>query len=154
MSFQCDLIITGTPPEVSTKAFLQSYNETSKMNHYKKKLNYIEKYFHEKLERNIAQANIQNPHLKDSFSVKIQGKYMVFSSTDRRSMVYEYGAKNVPPRRYLEPSIMDTANEMPSIILGDAIEAYNKYIKFGTGVRRMTPTPMLQKSNKYSKMLK
>ena len=154
MGFNCDLIMTGTPPEVSARAFIQSYNDTSKMSHYKKELNYIEKYFHEKLERNIAQANIQNRNLKNTFSVEIQGKYMVFSSTDPKAMVYEYGAGQVPPRRYLEPSVMDTANEMPSIMLNDAIEAYNKYTTFGTGTQISRSSSNLKKDNKYLRMLK
>lgn len=154
MSFQCDLIVTGVRPDVSAKAFIDSYSETSKMSHYKKDLNHIEKYFHEKLERNIAQAQIQNKNLKNSFSVKIQGKYMIFSSTDPKSMVYEYGTGKVPPKRYLEPSVMDTANEMPSIMLNDAIEAYNKRIRFGTGIQTQRSFSNLKKDNKYLRMLK
>ena len=154
MSFECELIITGTLPEVSAKAFISSYEETSKMSHYKKDLNYIEQYFRDKLERNIAQANIPNKKIKDSFSVTMDNNSIIFSSNDFRSLVYEYGAKNVPPRRYLEPSVIGTANEISSIILNDAIEAYNKNVNFGFGIRKIRSIPVLQKSNKYSKMLK
>lgn len=154
MPFNCELIMTGTPPEVSAKAFIDSYNETSKMNHYKGKLNHIQQYFQNKLERNIAQAKIQNTHLANSFSVSIQGNKMIFSSNDPRSAVYEYGSGSMPPKRYLQPSIMDTANEMSSIILNDAVEAYEKQTKFGSGVRIQEAPPSLLKSNKYSTMLK
>ena len=41
MTFECDLVISGTPPDVSAKAFIDSYNETAKMSHYKKKINHI-----------------------------------------------------------------------------------------------------------------
>ena len=154
MTFTCDLTVTGVLPEVSAKAFIDSYNETSKMAHYKKDLAYIEQYFFNKLERNIAQANIPNKDLKKSFSVQMINDKIIFSSNDFRSLVYEYGAKDVPPRRYLEPSVMETAAEMPSIILNDAIKMYNDRVKFGTGIRRQRSAPILQKNNKYSKMLK
>lgn len=135
MPFECELIIAGTPPEVSAKAFIDSYNETSKMSHYKSKLSHIQKYFQDKLERNMAQAKIQNTHLANSFSVTIQGNNMIFSSNNPRSAVYEYGSGRMPPKRYLQPSIMDTANEMSSMILNDAVEAYERKTRFGSGVR-------------------
>lgn len=153
MPFECALTITGTPPEVSAKAFIDSYNETSKMSHYKKRLNHIQQYFQDKLERNIAQAQIQDYRLKNSFSVQIQGKNMIFSSTSPKAALYEYGTSNVPPKRYLQPSVMDTANEMSSIILNDAIEVYENNIKFGTGLTMQKGIPNLMKPNKYSKML-
>lgn len=154
MTFTCDLTVTGVLPEVSAKAFIDSYNETSKMSHYRKDLAHIEQYFFDKLERNIAQANIPNKNLKESFSVQITNDKLMFSSNDFKSLVYEYGAKNVPPRRYLEPSVMETAAEMPSIILNDAIEIYNSKVRFGVGIKRQQSSPILQKSNKYSRMLK
>ena len=154
MPFECELVVSGTPPEVSAKAFIDSYNETSKMSHYKGKLNHIQQYFQNKLERNIAQAKIQNTHLSNSFSVTIQGNNMIFSSNDPRAAVYEYGSGSTPPKRYLQPSIIDTANEMSSIILNDAVEAYEKRVRFGSGIKiQKTPSSLL-KSSKYSKMLK
>ncbi len=153
MPFDCELIITGTTPEVSAKAFIDSYNETSKMSHYKSKLSHIQQYFQNKLERNISQAKIQNTRLAQSFSVRIQGKNMIFSSNDPRSAVYEYGSGNMPPKRYLQPSIIDTANEMSSIILNDAVEAYERKTKFGAGIQMQKAPPSLLKSSKYSKML-
>ena len=154
MPFECTLTMTGTSPETSAQAFIDSYNETAKMSHYQGKLNHIQQYFQNKLERNMAQAKIQNTHLANSFSVHIQGNNMIFSSNDPRSAVYEYGSGSMSPKRYLQPSIIDTANEMSSIIVNDAIEVYEKKIRFGSGVKMQKSAPPLLKSNKYSKMLK
>ena len=154
MPFECELIISGTPPEVSAKAFIDSYNETSNMSHYKSKLGHIQQYFQNKLERNIAQAKIQNTHLSHSFSVTIQGNNMIFSSNDPRAAVYEYGSGDIPPKRYLQPSIIDTANEMSLIILNDAIEVYERKVRFGSGVKIQESPFSLLKPSKYSEMLK
>lgn len=151
MSFSCDLLVSGVLPEDSARAFIKSYNETSKMEHYKSKMNYLSSFFQNKLERNIAQAGIRDPTVKSSFSVKIENNQMIFSSDNFKALSYEYGAKHLPPRRYLQPSIIETANEMSSIILNDAVDIYNQNIKTNISINRNRPN--LIKNNKYSQLL-
>ena len=58
MTFQCTLNVTGTLPQVSARAFIQSYEETSKIQHYQKYYNELEQYYQNQMEHNISQSGL------------------------------------------------------------------------------------------------
>lgn len=157
MTFDCTLTVTGLDPKVSSEAFIDSYQKTSRMSYYKKYKNKLEQYFVNKVNRNIDQNQIKSTGLKDSFSIKFQGNSLEFISKHKKALKYEYGYGNTPPRRYIQPAVFETANELSNIIISEAISLYNKNSKFGQGMQVIsTPILNLQSNylNKYSKMLK
>lgn len=157
MTFNCTLTVTGLDPQTSAKAFIDSYNQTSKLSHYAKYQNRLEQYFVNKIDRNISQANIKDKNLRNSFSINFKGNNLEFISTQKNAIKYEYGYGYKPPRRFIQTAVFDTANELSEIIISEAISAYNKNSKFGQGMRHIsTPNLDLQSNylNKYSNMLK
>lgn len=151
MTFECTLNVSGVLPEVSSNAFIRSYQETSKMHHYQKYQSQLEQYFQDKIDRNASQNNI---HTRDNgFYIEITTNQINFISESQSAIKYEYGTDNMPPRRFIQPAVIDVANKMSDFIISDAIDIYNRNTKFTSLHRQRTPNVSIQ-SNKYSKMLK
>lgn len=153
MTFDCSLTVSGLDPQTSAKAFIDSYNQTSQLSHYQKFHNKLEQYFVNKINQKIARSNIDNDKLKNSFSVNFKGKNLEFTSTYPGAKRLEFGSGNKPPLRFIEPSVMETANELSEIIISEAISIYNNNARFGTGIQTIS-MPKSNYLNKYSKMLK
>lgn len=156
MTFECSLTISGTDPQKSAQAFIDSYNDTSKMKHYQKYQKRIEQYFLNKIQQNISKVQIKDKTLKDSFFVDFRNNELHFMSTRKSALKYEFGSGKNPPKRYIQPSIIDTANEMSNIIIDEAINTYNRYMKNGKTIANLTPNMPIQTNylNKYSKIIK
>ena len=58
MTFGCTLQVTGTLPSVSARAFIASYNETSRAQHYQQYQSLLEQYFQNQIEKNANQMNV------------------------------------------------------------------------------------------------
>ena len=157
MTFDCTLTISGMDPQRSAKAFIDSYNETARLSHYQKYHHRLEQYFVNKIQQNIARVNIKDDKLKNSFSIDFKKNELRFISTRKNAIKYEYGSGNQPPKRYIQPAVFDTASEMSEIIIDEAINTYNKYSQFGSGLTTITPPMMNIQSNyfnKYSNLIK
>ena len=154
MTFECTLDVSGILPEVSANAFIKSYQETSKMQHYQKYQSQLEQYFQDKIDRNASQNNI---HTRDNgFHIEITTNQINFISESQSAIKYEYGTDNMPPRRFIQPAVIDVANKMSDFIISDAIDVYNRNTKFISLHRQRIPNVPTQSNyfNKYSKMLK
>ena len=127
-------------PEKSAKAFIDSYNQTSRLSHYKKYHNQLEQYFVNKIQKNIERSGIKDDKLKNSFSVNLTKNDLQFISTRKNATKYEYGYENQPPKRYIQPAVFDTANKMSEIIINEAIDMYKKYSHFGVGTTTIKPS--------------
>lgn len=157
MTFNCSLTVSGMNPQQSAKAFIDSYNETSQLSYYKKFHNRLEQYFVNKVDRGISQFNIKDGNLKNSFSINFKGNNLEFISKNKNAIKYEHGYNKVPPKRYIQPAVFDTTNELSNIIISEAINAYDRKSKFGQGmIQTLNPNIKIQSNyfNKYSKMLK
>lgn len=129
MTFECTLQISGTKPEVSNRAFLQSYQETSNTKYYKKYEKKIESFFKDKLSRNMSQSQIPQS-LENTFFIDFKSDGIYFSSNSSTALKYEFGSGNIPPKRFIEPAFIDTANEVSEMMITDALDLYNKYSRF------------------------
>lgn len=127
MTFECTLNVTGTNPQTSIQAFLKSYQDTSNPKYYKKYDKHLEAYFKDKLRKSISQAQIKDKNLDKSFFVTFKSEGIYFSSKSKKALKYEFGYGNNPPKRYLQPAIVETANEVSNIMITDALNLYNKY---------------------------
>ena len=58
MTFECTLNVSGISPQVSAKAFIHSYQETSKVQHYEKYHNELEQYYQNKINNNIGRYGL------------------------------------------------------------------------------------------------
>ena len=153
MTFDCSLTVSGLDPQTSAKAFIDSYNQTSQLSHYQKFHNKLEQYFVNKIDRNIARNNIKSDKIKGSFSVNFKGKNLEFTSNYPGAKRLEFGSGNKPPLRFIQPAVIETANELSEIIISEAITAYNNNSRFGVGMRTIQ-APQSNYFNKYSRMLK
>lgn len=154
MTFNCTLHITGTLPSVSAKAFITSYRETSQGVHYQKYQSSLEEYFQNAMDRSIRQTNV-NAKSK-SFSMKIEANQIQFISDTQNSMRYEYGSGSTPPKRFVQPAVIDTANYISEIIISDAIDIYRRNAGFGVNLRQSHNLGQNLNSkyfNKYSSLL-
>lgn len=154
MTFECTLEVSGILPEVSANAFIKSYQETSKMQHYQKYQSELEQYFQNKIDRNAHQNSI---HIRDNgFHIEITANQINFISESQSAIRYEYGTNDTPPKRFIQPAVIDVANKMSDFIISDAIDIYNRNTKFISLHRQRTPNVSMQSNyfNKYSKMLK
>lgn len=149
MTFDCSLTVSGSDPQQSAKAFIDSYNKTSQLSYYQKFHNRLEQYFMNKINRNIA--GIKNDKLKNSFSVNFKGKNLEFKSSYPGAKRLEFGGGKQPPLRFMQPAVVETANELSEIIISEAIGLYNKNLSSGT---IQTIVPHSNYLNQYSKMLK
>ena len=154
MTFECTLDVSGILPEVSANAFVKSYQETSKMQHYQKYQSQLEQYFQDKIDRNASQNNIRTRD--NGFHIEITTNQINFISESQSAIKYEYGTDNMPPRRFIQPAVIDVANKMSDFIISDAIDVYNRNTKIISLHRQRTPNVPTQSNyfNKYSKMLK
>lgn len=128
MTFGCTLTMTGTSPERSARAFLQSYNETSQARHYQQYQSFLENFFQSRIERNVEQMNV-DAH-PSSFSMKVDSNQIQFISDSRSAIKYEYGSGTQAPKRFMQPAVIDTANQISQLIISDAISIYNRNVKF------------------------
>jgi hypothetical protein len=129
MTFECTLSVSGIRPEVSNQAFLRSYQDTSKPKYYKKYEKRIESFFKDKLIQNMSQNQIPQS-LEQSFFVDFKNDGIYFNSNSQKALKYEFGAGNMPPKRFIEPALIDTANEVSDIMITDALDLYNRYSRF------------------------
>ena len=129
MTFECTLQISGIRPEVSNRAFLQSYQETSNAKYYKKYDKKIESFFKDKLSSNMSQSQIPQS-LENTFFIDFKSDGIYFSSNSSTALKYEFGSGNIPPKRFIEPAFIDTANEVSEMMITDALDLYNKYSRF------------------------
>ena len=129
MSFECTLNVNGIRPEASAKAFIQSYQQTSNPKYYQKHQKRIEDYFQDKLQKNISQAQISNGIAK-TFSIDFKSNGIYFSSYSKQALKYEFGSNKTPPKRFIEPAFIETANEVSKIMITDALDLYNRYSRF------------------------
>lgn len=128
MTFGCTLTVTGTSPERSARAFLQSYNETSQARHYQQYQSLLENFFQNRIERNISQMNVNAR--PSSFSMKVDSNQIQFIADSKSAIRYEYGSGNQAPKRFIQPAVIDTANKISQLIISDAISIYNRNVKF------------------------
>lgn len=131
MPFDVKLTKTGIDPKNSMNAFLQSYNETSKMSYYKKHKAILEQYFKNRINRSIDQVGIKDTNLKNDFSLNFNGNNLEFISKTNKAMKYEFGSGTETPKRFIEPAIMETASKMSDIIISNAIDLYQRKTRFG-----------------------
>lgn len=129
MSFECTLNVSGVRPEASAKAFIQSYQQTSNPKYYQKHQKRIENFFQDKLQKNISQAQISNS-ISKTFFVNFKSDGIYFSSSSKQALKYEFGSNKTPPKRFIEPAFIETANEVSNIMITDAIDLYHKYSRF------------------------
>lgn len=129
MSFECTLDVSGIKPEVSHKAFIQSYQDTSNPKYYKKHEQKIEDFFKNKLEQHMSQNGIPQS-LEQSFFIDFKNDGIYFSSNSEAALKFEFGSGNMPPKRFIEPAFVEAANEVSNIMITDAINLYNKYSRF------------------------
>ena len=128
MSVECTLNVSGIKPEVSNKAVIRSFQQTSSPKYYQKYQKRIESYFQDKLQKNISQAQISND-IADTFNIKFQSDGIYFNSDSIEALKYEFGSKNTPPKRFIEPAFTETANEVSQLVITDAIDLYNRYTR-------------------------
>lgn len=129
--FSCTLQRVGGPSlGASVQAFLQSYNETARAQHYQQYQSLLQQYFQNAMDKNIRQANIDAQ--AKSFSMKIESNQIQFISDNQSSIKYEYGFEGVPPKRFIQPAVIETANMISNLIISDAISIYNRNIGLGT----------------------
>lgn len=125
----CTLQVSGIKPEVSHKAFLQSYTITADPKYYKRYEKRLNDFFQKKLSQNITQNHL--PHsLEKSFSIDFKSDGIHFQSNSKDALKYEFGAGSSPPRKFIEPALVETANEVSNIMITDAINLYNQYSRF------------------------
>ena len=129
MSFECTLNVSGIEPHISNQAFLQSYRDTSNPKYYKKHEKRIEQYFKDKLAQSVLQYQLPDS-LTNTFFINFKNDGIYFSSDSVKALKYEFGSGNMPPKRFIEPAFIDTANEVSEIMITDAIDLYNKYTRF------------------------
>ena len=132
--FNCTLHVTGTLPNVSARAFLQSYNETAQAQHYQQYQSLLENYFQNAMDKNIRQMNV-DAHAK-SFSMKVESNQIQFISDSQSSIKYEYGSGSTPPKRFIQPAVIDTANKISNLIISDAISIYNRNVGVSVNLRQ------------------
>lgn len=153
MTFGCTLQVTGTLPSVSARAFIASYNETSRAQHYQQYQSLLEQYFQNQIERNASQMNV-NMRSK-SFSMKVESNQIQFIADSKDSVKYEYGVGQTPPKRFVRPAVIDTANKISRLIISDAISLYRRNIGFGINLSQTSFGDDLSSNyfNKYSSLL-
>lgn len=128
MSFECTLNITGVTPEKSAQAFIMSYQQTSNPKYYQKHQKHIENFFQDKLQKNISQAQISHG-IAETFHVDFKNNGIYFNSSSKQALKYEFGSNNTPPKRFIEPAFIETANEVSNIMITDALDLYNRYVR-------------------------
>lgn len=131
MPYDVKLTKTGISPERSMRAFIESYQETSKVSHYQKNKAIIEQYFKNNLSKNITQSNIKDTNLINTFSINFQGNTLQFVSKSNKAMKYEFGSGTEAPKRFIEPAVIEATNKISDIIISDAIELYQRKTRFG-----------------------
>ena len=129
MTFECTVNTTGINPQSSIRAFLRSYQDTSNPKYYKKHEKRIEQYFQKKITQNISQYQLPSS-LENTFFIDFKNDGIYFSSNSIKALKYEFGSGNMPPKRFIEPAFIDTANEVSEIMITDAIDLCNKYTRF------------------------
>ena len=132
--FNCSVHISGTLPHVSAKAFIDSYRETSKAQHYQQYQSSLEQYFQNAMGKNIRQMNVDAE--SKSFTMKVEANQIQFISDNQNSMKYEYGNDNVPPKRFIQPAVVDTANEISHLMISDAISIYKRNTGIGVSLHK------------------
>ena len=152
MTFECSLTINGMDPQKSVQAFIDSYNQTSKISYYKKYHDKLEQYFVNKIHQNINRTGIKNEKLNNSFSINFKGKNLNFTSNYSGAKRLELGSGKKPPLRFIQPAVIDTTNELSDMIISEAINIYKNDSHFGLNVQKIIPQSNY--FNKYSKMLK
>lgn len=128
MTFQCTLNVTGTLPQVSARAFIQSYEETSKIQHYQKYYNELEQYYQNQMEHNISQSGLD--FNSDEFHIQFDGNQIQFLSEGENAIKYEYGYGGEAPRRFMQSAVIDVANRVSNYMISDAIELYKRKTRF------------------------
>lgn len=128
MSFECSLNVSGIKPETSYKALIYSYQQTANPKYYQKHQSHIEDYFQDKLEKNVNQAQISND-IVDTFNVQFQNDGIYFNSNSIEALKYEFGSQDISPKRFIEPAFTETANEVSQLVITDAINLYNQYVR-------------------------
>lgn len=131
MPFDVTLTKTGIDPQRSMQAFIESYQETSKVSHYQKNKAIIEQYFKSNIDKNISQANIKDSNLTNTFSINFRGNTLEFVSKSNKAMKYEFGSGTDAPKRFIEPAVIEATNKISDIIISDAIELYQRKTRFG-----------------------
>lgn len=126
MTIECTLNISGIDPEQSNKAVLRSYNETSNPKYLKKHQQKINKTFKKKLTHNMNQFQIPSS-LEQTFSIDFKNDGIYFISSSLNALKYEFGSGQIPPKRFIEPTVVETANEVSNILITDAVNLYKQY---------------------------
>lgn len=152
MTFGCTLQVTGTLPSVSARAFIASYNETSRAQHYQQYQSLLEQYFQNQIEKNASQMNVNMK--SKSFSMKVESNQIQFITDSKDSFKYEYGAGQTPPKRFIQPAVIDTGNKISRLIISDAISLYRRNIGFGVNLNQTTFGDNISSNylNKYSSL--
>lgn len=68
--------------------------------------------------------------LENTFFIDFKNDGIYFSSNSSTALKYEFGSGNIPPKRFIEPAFIDTANEVSEMMITDALDLYNKYSRF------------------------
>lgn len=146
MTIDCNLTITGILPEDSMNAFMRSYYQTSKVSHYKKYQNQMQQYFKNKMDKSVDSSDIKVKGLSSSFKMDIKNDKIEFLTTMPDTVnKYEYGSDTTPPRRFVEPVILDVANKMSEKIIDEAIDMYNKNVITTVKTKSFSLIPKVKK---------
>ena len=125
MTVECTLTKTGIDPEKSIKAFMNSYIQSSQVSRYNKYEHQLNEFFVDKIRNNIESSGINVSGLSDSFQLNIENNRIEFSTTmSDVANTFEYGSDNVSPRRFIEPAVIQVANNMSQKIIHEAMDIY------------------------------
>ncbi|WP_304086632.1 hypothetical protein [Methanobrevibacter ruminantium] len=128
MTFECTLNITGTLPEISAKAFIQSYEETSKINYYQKYYSDLEQYYQDQVYHDIQSYGLDMQ--STDFHIQFTGNQLYFISESESAIKYEYGYDHNSPKRFMQSSVLNVTNKIANYMISDAIELYKNKIRF------------------------
>lgn len=146
MTIDYNLTISGILPEDSVKAFMQSYHQTSKISHYKKYQNQLQQYFKDKMDKSVDSSDIDVKGLSNSFRMDMKNDRIEFSTTmPGVANKYEYGSNTTPPKRFIEPVIIDVANKMSDKIIDEAIDIYNRNVVMTMETKSFSLIPKVKK---------
>lgn len=124
MTFECTLNVSGISPQVSAKAFINSYQETSKVQHYEKYHNELEQYYQNKINNNIGRYGLDMD--SNQFSIQFDGNQINFISEGYSAIQYEYGYDDNAPKRFMQSAVTEVTNRIANYMISDAINIYQR----------------------------
>ncbi len=124
MTFECTLNVSGISPQVSAKAFINSYQETSKVQHYEKYHNELEQYYQNKINNNIGRYGLDMD--SNQCSIQFDGNQINFISEGYSAIQYEYGYDDYAPKRFMQSAVTEVTNKIANYMISDEINIYQR----------------------------